>query len=233
MKNHVLDQVGLKASLLTHKPTISLSRPIFSSFRCPPFFPASPRIPLSQFYVENTAEASVDLGGPSPTQTEYPSGYTLVEQVVRTKIYRLSGFRACSTRRGWQLGTMPPLRVALFSLFVFPFAFTATPRGPRGFWASDDDGKRWKQCASGLRVPDKIRLETTVRSVATETESHDCAVYFMGAAGNGPLLWKFDAVETANGAPPLFLWRSDLHFMGHVYLFQGLFSGDAVRSEGP
>lgn len=89
MKNNVLDQVGLKASLLTYKPApplpfLSLSA---SPFRCPSSLPLSPRIPLSQFHVEDTAEASDDLGGPRPTQTEYTSGYTLVEQVVRAKIY--------------------------------------------------------------------------------------------------------------------------------------------------
>lgn len=93
MKNNVLDQVGLKASLLTYKPappspfSIPLLLLSASPFRCPSSLPLSPRIPLSQFHVEDTAEASDDLGGPRPTQTEYTSGYTLVEQVVRAKIY--------------------------------------------------------------------------------------------------------------------------------------------------
>lgn len=54
MKNKVLDQVGLKASLLTYEPALSLSYPSPSAlslfrFRCPLSLRPSPRIPLSQF----------------------------------------------------------------------------------------------------------------------------------------------------------------------------------------
>lgn len=63
MKNNVLDQVGLKASLLTYKPAPSLPFLSLSSssslsllFVVPRPSPPSPRIPLSQFHVEDTRQ---------------------------------------------------------------------------------------------------------------------------------------------------------------------------------